>query len=452
VQLDCKITISLVEEIQSGKLKDPKTGQPIPIGTPVTVWEGGKGAIIGFGARRQQSKSVAFVLMYRTKDGKQRCPTIGKYGRLTPPQARDKAKEWLAQVAEGGDPAADKNEMLRGDSVADLCDAYLTACRAGTYLTKGGTPKRASTLVNDASRIESLIKPRIGRVRLALFSDEHVKDLQNWVRSGAPLDKRPALSRARGGKQAAAVSINLLSAICRYGITEKKLKTNPCIGVQRDKGNNRDRRLSNAEYKALGQALDSAPASLAPVTAVIRFLALTGWRQSEATDLRWSQIDTAARRCVIPTKVGASERCISRLSMGLILAQPRYGDLVFCRPDGRSFGKQLCSGTTGLWRQVIGDSLPLDVGSHVLRHSFVSLADDMEITEATLAELVGHRESKKTQTGKYTHKTSVRLRLSADRIAQETAARMRGEETELMREEAADATDDNVIELFRNAC
>ena len=42
-----------------------------------TIWDR---SLIGFGARRQKSDAVAYVLFYRTKDGRQRWFTIGKHG------------------------------------------------------------------------------------------------------------------------------------------------------------------------------------------------------------------------------------------------------------------------------------------------------------------------------------------------------------------------------------
>jgi hypothetical protein len=45
-----------------------------------TVWDKGKGAVAGFGARRQTGEAVAYVLKYRTVAGRQRWHTIGRHG------------------------------------------------------------------------------------------------------------------------------------------------------------------------------------------------------------------------------------------------------------------------------------------------------------------------------------------------------------------------------------
>ncbi len=56
---------------------------------------------------RHGSRGLTFRLYYRTKAGKRRMLTLGRYGApLTASQARADAKEALAIVAQGGDPRA----------------------------------------------------------------------------------------------------------------------------------------------------------------------------------------------------------------------------------------------------------------------------------------------------------------------------------------------------------
>jgi hypothetical protein len=44
-------------------------------------WDEGKGSVSGFGARRRTGETVAYVLKYRTLDGRQRWHTIGRPAR-----------------------------------------------------------------------------------------------------------------------------------------------------------------------------------------------------------------------------------------------------------------------------------------------------------------------------------------------------------------------------------
>jgi hypothetical protein len=74
-----------------------KTVAAIPSNS--TVWDKGKGAVSGFGARRQKGDAVAYVVKYRTADGRQRWATIGRHrSPWTPDLARAEALRLLAEV------------------------------------------------------------------------------------------------------------------------------------------------------------------------------------------------------------------------------------------------------------------------------------------------------------------------------------------------------------------
>ncbi len=47
-----------------------KTIAALPLNA--TVWDQGKGAVTGFGARRQKGSAVSYIVKYRTADGRQR--------------------------------------------------------------------------------------------------------------------------------------------------------------------------------------------------------------------------------------------------------------------------------------------------------------------------------------------------------------------------------------------
>src|SRR5262250_1495698 len=71
-----------------------------------TVWDA---SLSGFGARRQKSDAVSYVLYYRTSEGRQRWYTIGRHGApWTPETAREEAQRLLGSVASKADPASEK--------------------------------------------------------------------------------------------------------------------------------------------------------------------------------------------------------------------------------------------------------------------------------------------------------------------------------------------------------
>ena len=76
-----------------------------------TLWDA---KVAGFGARRQKGNAVAYVVTYRTGEGRLRWHTIGRHGApWTPVTAREEAKAILGRVVRGADPAAEKQRHLR---------------------------------------------------------------------------------------------------------------------------------------------------------------------------------------------------------------------------------------------------------------------------------------------------------------------------------------------------
>ena len=130
-----------------------------------TIWDA---SLAGFGARRQRSNAVSYVLFYRTKEGRQRWFTIGRHGApWTPETAREEARRLLGEVAKGMDPAADKRAARNAQTVSELCDLYLADAVTGRLMTRRRAAKKPSTLITDRGRILRHIKPLLGSYKVA---------------------------------------------------------------------------------------------------------------------------------------------------------------------------------------------------------------------------------------------------------------------------------------------
>jgi integrase len=410
------------------------------------LWDGGTKGLAGFGARRQKGKAVAFVLMYRTAENRLRRHTIGRWGPLTPDEARKKAKAIGTEVNAGADPAARKLETRRAMTMKELCERYLADAEAGKLLTRKGKSKKASTIGTDRSRITAHILPRLGHLKVKAVTRADVESFMENIAEGkerrrVKLEKPRALSNIRGGKGAASRTIGLLGAIFTYAEKRGLIDANPVRGVVRYADGQRNRRLSDSDYAALGRALDKAaappppaqpgekPARSAPWPAAIaatRFLLLTGWRSGEALTLTWGMVDLPRRTARLPdTKTGESIRPLSAAACDILRAQhPGQPDrLVF--PPVR--GDATMAGFPKMFERIgkLGE-LPADITPHVLRHSFVSLGNDLGYTEATIGMLVGHKGTGSTTSG-YIHAADDVLLNVADRIASATLRKLAGE-------------------------
>jgi len=216
--------------------------------------------VTGFAARRQKSAAVTYLVYFRTAEGRQRWHTIGRHGApWTPDTARQEARRILGEVVRGADPAADKRAARKAKTVAELCDLYLIDAESERLLTRRKAAKKPSTLATDKGRIERHIKPLLGRLAVSAIIREDVEGFMHAVAEGetaARIKTRlHGLARVTGGKGTATRTVGLLGAIFTYAVRHRMRQDNPVHGVMRFADGRRERRLSDEEYAALGEAL-----------------------------------------------------------------------------------------------------------------------------------------------------------------------------------------------------
>ena len=74
------------------------------------------------------------------------------------------------------------------------------------------------------------------------------------------------------------------------------------------------------------------------------------------------------------------------------------------------------SGFKKQWRKIIKlGRLPTDITPHTLRHSFASVAADLEYSDITIGALIGHKG--RTTTSRYAHGADAVLLAAADAVA-----------------------------------
>jgi integrase len=362
----------------------------------------------GFGLRVHPSGRKSFVVQYKA-GRRTRRRSLGLHTILTPYEARKEARKILAGRALGQDPIGD-HRRGRGETVEELCRAYLEAAEKGLVLGKGGRAKKASTLRVDRVRIARYIVPLLGPRHVVEVQPSDVTRFMRRVIGGQA-------GRAKGGPGAGARTMGLLGGIFSFAVSEGWREDNPAKGVRRPASRRRERRLSPEDYRILGEVLrDENPV----IYLGIALLALTGARLGEIVNLRVVEVDRPGHAFRLgDSKTGASVRPVGRAALELI---PQGGEWVLSNPKGTGPHKRL-----GEAIRRIMDRRPELVGvtAHTLRHSFASVADELGLSETTIAALLGHRAGGGI-TRRYIHKLDRALVEAADQVSRKIEGLMSG--------------------------
>jgi integrase len=374
----------------------------------------------GFGLRVFVSGKRSYLIQYRAA-GRTRRYTIGLHGVWTPETARQQAKVQLGRVARGDNPSEERHLDHKAITVKELCALYVTDLNAGLILGKGGRPKKTTTISTDIGRIDRHIIPLIGTRRVKDLTNADINKVLKDIMAGktrmsVKTKKLRGKAIVRGGAGTATRTVGLLGGILTYAVEAGIIDRNPAHGIRKPKDNVRNRRLTQAEYRTLGEMLRKAAENekYAMTVDIIRQIALTGCRRTEMIELMWTEADTEGS-CLrlVDSKEGASVRPIG-LPVVEYLEERRNGQAnTYVFPgqgEDNAFGS-----FPNHWEQIFKDSPLAGVTPHVLRHSFASIANDLGFTEVTIAALVGH--SKGSVTSKYIHTLDTALIMAADTIS-----------------------------------
>ncbi|MBS3849715.1 tyrosine-type recombinase/integrase [Devosia sp. BSSL-BM10] len=413
-----KLTRKAVEELQ-------------PQAKPYTVWDS---ELPGFGVVVNPGGRIAFVVDY-VAAGRRRRMVIGRFPILTVDQARAQARTESAKAQLGADPLQDKREAKArrdGLTVADLCDQYLEAADAGKVLKRRSkTPKKASTLATDRGRVERHIKPLLGKVLVADLTQRQVQQFVDDVTAGKTATKEASgnlrgVARVTGGAGTAARTVGLLGGILSWGIRQGALTSNPALGVERAADKKRDRHLSPDEFRALGKALQQAETEAWQAVAGIHLLAFTGCRLGEIVRLKWSEIDLEGQVLILgDSKTGKSVRPLGAPAQRVLARLQRTEGSEYVLTGVRDAKRPYGSLDTAIDRITKAAGLT-GVTAHVLRHSFASVAGDLNYSDGTIGTMVGHQGH--SVTSRYTHRLDAVLIAAATKVASEIERMMTGRE------------------------
>lgn len=357
------------------------------------------------------SGKKSYAINYKDKYGKAKRYTLGKHGRITLAQARQTAKQMLAEVAVNQyDPAAEQAGNRAALSIDDLLDKYLASAKFAE--------KAETTRYIDTGRLNRHIRPTLGKLKLEQVTPDKVRKAFADIRDGktAITEKTKARGKAKvkGGEGAARMAIRVLRAIYNWAMREGLTDANPCEKVELGSDGNRTTILESAEqYKSLFDALEhlAVTRQISESAAdAIRVLALTGARRNEVAACQWRHIDQERALIVLGKdehktgrKTGkAREIPLPTAAMAIINKQQR-GD-----PNSYVFAGSV-EGThiqlsAKIWEKIRREAdLPEGISNHALRHSLGTMLAQQGAEAAQIMAALGHHQL--STASRYIHQT-----------------------------------------------
>lgn len=387
----------------------------------------------GFGIKITPKGVKSYVVQYRPaglgRRGTARRVVLGRHGKLTPEEARRFAREELSGVLRGtSDPADDRATRKSAPTVSELWAEYMDASRSRL---------KPATLVEYQRMFERHVAPTFGSKLVPEVESTEVRRLHRAMR------KTPVVAN-----RTAAMLGGFFTFAWKEGVL--KTKDNAAHGVEFYKEEPRERFLTQAEFKRLGEALTRAERTGLPPApahrrepvsertakhrpksadtpipanpygvAAIRLLALTGCRESEILSLRWDDVDMERGYLRLSdSKTGRSVRPLGQAAGALIGSLPRVSGNPHVLP-GAIPGKPIKE-IKRLWSAVRHAAKLDDLRLHDLRHSFASVPASTGESLLVVRSLLGHKRVATTE--RYAHLGDDPAKRAADRTSGSIAA------------------------------
>jgi integrase len=347
--------------------------------------------------------SSAYFIRYVGPDGRERKLKIGSPATMDLDTARKTAREALAIVDRGGDPASDKTAVRSQWSIGQAVEAYFAS---PDFQRK--TPKVQTC---DTATLRLHVVHRLRHLPLIQLDVPKTLELLHAIETDTRVNSR---GRRLGGPGAARKAARVWSACLSWCVRKGQLPRNPLIGALRLTGDGTRETVitSSEDYARLFSAMDDmvAEGRLRPsARALITVAALTGMRRGELQALSREEVDLARLRITLTASKGAklarggvkTETVALPAFAAAALADIRpedalLSDLVFppVRGERMSINRD--------WNDIrIRAGLPADLTLHGLRHSAGTVAVMSGLSGPEVQRMLRHRNI--STTSKYVH-------------------------------------------------
>jgi len=332
----------------------------------VFFWDAGTP---GFGLRALKSGRRSWIYQYRDRHGRTRRIAIGDESKVSLDAARKMARKHAEEVAQGGNPSAERKAKRGASKVSELVDAYLD--HAARRQRPRSFQETERHLRRHATPLHHEVVDAVRRRNVASL-------LEDVAEESGPI----AANRLRAA----------LSAMWTWGLRTGRIEgeINPVSFTIVRPEKARDRTLTDSEIRAIWSATDGD----GDYSRIVRLLLLTGCRRDEIGSLRWDEVKED--RIVI-----ASDRMMGEMANEIPIL-PLISAALPDRPDnadGSVFGRR-GTGFSG-WsksKAAIDAKLEKAIGPlprwtlHDLRRTFSTRLHDAGVEPIVVESLLAHKQ------------------------------------------------------------
>lgn len=391
-----------------------------------TAWDD---AVTGFGVRVRPSGAMSYVVVYRAGPGRGapvRRYTIAAAGKITPEDARARAKTILGSVAHGHDPAGQKTSERGAPTVAELADRFMA---------EHIEPKRKSgTARHYGDILDRIVKPAFGSMKADKLSRQQVGKLHSSL-ADTPFQANRVL----------AIVGSMYSFAERVGIVAEGI--NPARKIDKFKEDRRERFLTGEELERLGAAIVEGETTGIPwavdhtrptakhlpkptnqftkinqfAVAALRLLLFTGCRLREILNLKWEYVDLERGLLFLPdSKTGKKTVILNAPAIEVLNQLQQIGPYVVPGDDPEKPRPDLHRP----WRAVTKRAGLEGVRLHDLRHTYASFGAGGGLGLPIIGRLLGHTQA--STTARYAHLDNDPLRRASEAIGGRIAEALKG--------------------------
>lgn len=335
----------------------------------------------GLGIRVFPTGRKQFVLQYRFGRTSRRM-SLGRFGALTPDQARGLALEALVKIRHDVDPQLEKRERREAVTVNELAKRF-----DEEHIE---VRLKASTAKEYRRNLELFILPAIGHLRVI---DVTRADIAKYHH-----DWRHRPYQANRNIEIISKMFNLAEL---WGLRPDG--TNPRKHIKKYPEKKRERYFSAAELQSIGRVLremEEERIELPSAIAAVRLLLFTGCRLGEILKLKWEHVDLAGHALRLPdSKTGAKVVHLGSAATSVLQSIDKMAGNPFVIV-GRNPGAHLTD-LQPFWQRLRGRAGLKNARIHDLRHTFASVAVSNGQSLPMIGKLLGHTQVQTT--ARYAH-------------------------------------------------